>query len=57
MIYVQMEYRPLHLRKSNMQNTLRLRSKIAMATRTYLDTIHGDHLLILRMNVFNIKFL
>ena len=24
-----------------MQNTVRLRSKVAMATRTYLDTIHG----------------
>ena len=40
---LQMEYRPLHLRKSTMQNTMRLRSKVAMATRTYLDTTHGNH--------------
>ena len=26
-----------------MQNTIRLRSRIAMATRTYLDTMHGNH--------------
>ena len=39
-----------------MQNTLRLRSKIGMATRTYLDTIHGDHLLLLCMNVIDINF-
>ena len=25
-----------------MQDTIRLRSKIAMATRTYLDTVHGN---------------
>ncbi|XP_065916415.1 aspartate--tRNA ligase, mitochondrial-like isoform X2 [Dysidea avara] len=38
---LQMEYRPLYLRKSSTQDIIRLRSKVAMAARNYLETLHG----------------
>ena len=37
-----MEYRPLHLRKSSAQDIIRLRSKVAMAARNYLENLHGE---------------
>ena len=36
-----------------MQDTVRLRSKVAMAARTYLDTLHGNQwaIMLLHLNV------